>query len=65
MKQQQEMVKSVWIDENGNHTIEEITKEQAEKDMLYSQGLDEMSKEEQQETLAVIDAISPKELECK
>lgn len=65
MEKQQEMVKMLWIDENGKGTLEEVPKQIAEEAMLYSQRLDEMPEEEQREVADTLDNYRTEDLECK
>lgn len=65
MEKQQEMVKVLCVDENDNHYIEEVPVEEINKAMEYANKLDELSAEERQDILSLIDnKLHPEDLEC-
>lgn len=57
MEKQQEMVKVLCVDENDNHYIEEVPVEEINKAMEYANKLDELSAEERQDILSLIDKL--------
>lgn len=62
MENKEKMVKMLYIDENGNTIIDEITKTEAEEAMLYAQPLNEMPEEEQLEVKNILDKLLSKDL---
>lgn len=64
MEKQQEMVKVLCVDENDNHYIKEVPVEEINKAMEYANKLDELSAEERQDILSLIDKLHPEDLEC-
>ena len=63
MEKQQEMVKVLCVDENDNHYIEEVPVEEINKVMEYANKLDELSAEERQDILSLINKLHPEDLE--
>lgn len=63
MEKQQEMVKVLCVDENDNHYIEEAPVEEINKAMEYANKLDELSAEERQDILSLINKLHPEDLE--
>ena len=64
MEKQHEMVKVLCVDKNGNHHIEEVPVEEINKAMEYANRLNELSAEEHQDILSLIDKLHPEDLEC-